>query len=98
MLEDKLKGMIGLARRAGRLGCGSVAVEKCLNSGKCTLVLIDEAASANTLEAFTKQSRFANVPIKLLPQGLLEKSLGEYRMCAAVSDENFSKQMLKYID
>ena len=94
MLEDKLKGMIGLARRAGKLPSGTVAVTKCLQSGKCALVLIDELASEGTKQELSRLCEKANVPLRAVPGGLIEKSLGEYRICAATNDTNFSAQML----
>ena len=44
-LQDDFYAMLGLARRAGAVLCGSFAVQKGLRAGKIRLVVADEALS-----------------------------------------------------
>ncbi len=95
--EKKLHGLIGLARRAGKLTLGSAAVEKALKCGKATLVLADESISQNSAAKLKAKSCRSQTRVCVLPQRLLEKALGESCKCAAVTDESFASGILKLI-
>lgn len=53
-MNDRILSMIGLARRAGKVGMGADAVKGSLLEGKSRLVLVASDASAKTL----KEARF----------------------------------------
>ena len=94
MLDSRCAGLIGLANRARKLISGAFAVQKCLKGGKAALVLLDEGAGPNTREELTALCEKTNVPIRLLPAGELERILGEYKICAALTDTNFARPLI----
>ncbi|MBR5752017.1 MAG: hypothetical protein IKX84_06470, partial [Clostridia bacterium] len=77
MNEPALWGMIGLARRAGRMQIGRTAVKQALARKKALIVLLDEQTSENTRAEITGACLNAGVPMLLMPTGGLEKLLGE---------------------
>ena len=89
--ETKLSGLLGLCRRAGKLFAGMSAVQKALDAGKVCAVFADEAIAQNTLERMQKKCKAQSVPLCLLPEGLLERALGEYHMLCCVCDPNFAR-------
>ncbi|MBQ4451291.1 MAG: hypothetical protein II912_02835 [Clostridia bacterium] len=93
MNEPALWGMIGLARRAGRMQIGRTAVKQALARKKALVVLLDEQASENTRAEMTDVCLGAGVPMLILPAGGLEKLLGEGRKCACVTDANFASRI-----
>ena len=95
MNEPALWGMVGLARRAGRLTLGRTAVKQSLARKKALAVLLDEGMSENSLAEMRSDCSAANVPMLLLPAGGLENLLGEGRKCACVTDANFAAQIIK---
>ena len=93
--EQKLHGLIGLARRAGKLALGSAAVEKTLKFGKASLVLIDEGISQNGMTKLQTRCGLNEIPVLVLPERLLERALGESCKCAAITDQGFASGILK---
>jgi hypothetical protein len=47
-MEDKLLGLLGLARRAGKTTCGADAVRRDIQSGRARAVLLSNDASPRT--------------------------------------------------
>ncbi|MBR4235211.1 MAG: ribosomal L7Ae/L30e/S12e/Gadd45 family protein [Clostridia bacterium] len=97
MHKDKLKGLIGLAMRAGKLACGQDAVRVSLKSHSAKLVLADEASSRGSLEKLEFECTRAGMSMIVLPEDLLSEASGKLCKAAAITDENFSKQILKLI-
>ncbi len=95
MNDSRMYGLLGFANRARQLVSGTFAVEKCVKQGKARLVLLDETASRNTQDAIAALCAGRAVPLRKLPEGALEKILGDCRICAAVTDENFVAPLLK---
>lgn len=92
MSNDRLKGMIGLAIKAGKTQSGAFAVEGAVRRGHARLVLIDGRASAATVRQF--QALCANHGVKcavLQDSGVLEDLLRrDNRTLLAVLDNNFA--------
>ena len=94
MNEDRLRGLIGLCQRAGKMQSGADLVVKSIRSGACRLALIDGKAAANTVKKITDSCIYYHVPYLLLPSGLLEEACGrEGRMTAAVLDAGFADRL-----
>ena len=95
MNQEKLKGLIGLARRAGQLSLGTDTVLKQLKSGRCAAVLLDEAAAPNTRKRLTEAAQSAQVPLFMIPEGLMDLATGQSgRMTAAVSRGGLADQII----
>ena len=95
MNHEKLKGLIGLARRAGQLSLGTDTVLKQLKSGRCAAVLLDDAAAPNTRKRLAEAAAFARVPLYTIPEGLLDMAVGQSgRIAAAVGKGGLADQMM----
>lgn len=89
---NRVKGVLGLARRAGALAVGTVGVVDAIRSGKAKLVLIADGVSENTRKRLTDKASFRSVPTEFLPFGAEE--LGHCvgkgdSSSAAILQENF---------
>lgn len=92
MSNERLKGMIGLAIKAGKALSGSFAVEGAVRRGRARLVLIDGRASAATIRQF--QSLCTNHGVKCVvmqDSGVLEDLLRrDNRTLMAIMDNHFA--------
>ena len=94
MNEDRLRGLMGLCQRAGKMQSGTDLVVKAIRGGSCRLALIDREAAANTVKKITDSCIYYHVPYLLLPAGLLAEACGrEGRMTAAVLDAGFAERL-----
>lgn len=89
----RLASMIGLCRRAGRLGCGTDIVTGALKTGGVHLVLLAADCSARTKKVVTDKCAFRNVTLIEIP--LTRQQLGAAcgkapLSAAAVTDPNFA--------
>ena len=94
-MNPKFRGMLGLARRAGRLVCGESKTAEAIRNGKCFLLLLADDASPNTEKKFKNMSEFysANM-VRPGTRFELGKALGQTSVVsAAVTDEGFAKQL-----
>lgn len=88
----RLASMLGLCRRAGRLGCGVDAVTDALKTGRAPLVLLASDASERTRKQITDKCAAARA--RLIPVSMTKAELGtacgldELSVCS-VSDPNF---------
>ena len=86
---NKLTSAIGFSMKADKLVSGDFSVEKLARSGKARLLLLDDAASANTKEKYRALSASKNV--ELIEISSLGNWIGKPgRMVAAVTDLNFT--------
>ncbi len=94
MNQEKLKGLIGLCRRAGQLSLGTDTVLKQLKSGRCAAVLLDETAAPNTRKRLAEAAGFMQVPLFTVPEGLIDLATGQSgRITAAVAQGGLADQM-----
>ena len=88
---ERLRGLLGLSQRAGRLLTGMDNTLAAIRSGKACLVLMDESAAENTVKKLTDACIYYHAPLMKLPQGLLEGATGrEGRMMGALTDAGFA--------
>lgn len=72
-MDERLAGLVGLARRAGRLTAGSDAVKALLAAGKAQAVLLAQDVSPKT----EKEMRFAaKGAVPFLTVGLSKDEIG----------------------
>ena len=89
----RLASMIGLCRRANRLGCGAEAVYGALKTGRAYLVLTASDASPRTRKQTESKCAFYRIPHLSLPLTKAELGRmsggGEVSVCA-VTDPHFA--------
>ncbi|NLA53108.1 MAG: hypothetical protein GX858_01935 [Clostridiales bacterium] len=77
MLEQKLRGLLGLATRAGQMLIGSGRALEHVRQEKSRLVFMDEAASDNTKKRFTDACQSHQADCRVLSKGLLGQAIGK---------------------
>lgn len=97
MVEDRLLGLLGLARRAGKLVLGST---QCLNGVRqetLHLVILDGSTQGNTRKMFVNACQNHRIPlIELKGSDVLGPSIGKPgNKVAGVKDEAFARQAIK---
>ena len=97
MLQNKIYGLLGLARRAGKAVSGEEPAESAIRSGKAHLVLLAEDASPNTVKKFRDKCSFYGVPLILADKReVLGRSVGAgERVCVAICDEGLAGAIRK---
>ena len=99
-MENKIYGLIGLARRAGKVSFGTESSIETIEKKKAKLVIVAEDSSDRTKKNFKELSQKLNIPFKIA--GTIEdlsKSIGQVNKAVLViKDENFAKEILKRID
>ena len=94
-MNDKFYGMLGLAMRAGAVLVGEGKAAEALRRGKVSVLVLAKDASENTQKKFKNLCNSRNVPVlEAGERNCLGKALGrDFVVTAAVTDENFSKQL-----
>ncbi|MBQ9326709.1 MAG: hypothetical protein IJ246_13180 [Clostridia bacterium] len=82
MDEKRLSGTLGLSLRARQAVTGEGPCLSQIRSGQCALLLVDSGASENTKDRYESACRFRQIPMALVPEGMLSKAMG--RSCMAV--------------
>ena len=100
MINNKIYGLLGLARRAGKISFGTESAKETIEKNKAKLVIVAEDCSDRTKKNFELVCKNENVPIRIF--GTIEslsKSIGQSNKAVIViKDENFAKELLKKID
>lgn len=92
----KISGMLGLARRAGKITFGYDAVFKDITAGKAKTVFLSSDAAERTAEKIKKACADFEIPAVVLP--LEKKALGwaigkDETAVLAVLDKSFSSKL-----
>lgn len=97
MNKDNILQMLGLATRAGKIGCGEFMTEKSIKEGKACLVIVAEDASANTKKMFRNKCEFYEIPFAEYATKIeIGNAIGkEVRASLAVLDEGFATAIIK---
>lgn len=100
MKQNKVFSMIGLATRSRKTDSGEFMTEKAVKSGKAYLVIVAQDASDNTKKNFTDMCAFYRVPIFFYGnKEELGHAMGkEMRASLAITDEGFSKALMKLLN
>ena len=100
MINNKIYGLLGLARRAGKISFGTESAKETIEKNKAKLVIVAEDCSDRTKKNFELVCKNENIPIRIF--GTIEslsKSIGQSNKAVIViKDENFAKELLKKID
>ena len=99
MIEEKIKGLLGIAKKSGNLVSGELATKQAVQQGSAYLVIVAADASANTVKLFNDKCNFYNVPlITAFEKVTLGKVIGcDQRSSAAVTDKGIAEAIIKKI-
>ncbi len=99
MKQNKVYSLLGLATRSRKTDSGEFMTEKAVKSGKAYLVIVADDASDNTKKEFSNMCHFYHVPIFFYgTKDELGHAMGkEMRASLAVTDEGFSKSLIKLL-
>ena len=99
-LNNKIYGLIGLSRRAGKISFGSSSSIETIEKKKAKIVIVAEDSSDRTKKNFKDLCENLNVEYRIV--GTIEKlsqSIGQVNKAVIViKDENFAKELIKRID
>ena len=97
---NKVLGMIGLAKRAGKITSGEFLCEKTIKSGQSRLIIIAEDISENAKKAVLNEcSHYGVKYIEFSSSFQLGKAIGaDSRMVISVNDDNFKNAILSKIE
>ena len=100
LINSKVCGLLGLARRAGKISFGTEACRKDIESNRVKLVIIAEDAAERTKMNFKNICKEKDVPIfEILNIDELSKAIGQSnKAIIGIKDINFSKEIIKIIN
>ncbi len=97
-MSTGIKGLLGLALRAGQVTTGADMALKEIRAGRAALALLDAGASAGTRKKISDACAYRNVPLHILPEGEIDRACGrEGRMVAAVKPGALCAQMMRML-
>mgnify|MGYP002748643039 FL=1 len=100
MIDNKIYGLLGLARRAGKISFGTESAKDTIEKHKAKLVIVAKDCSDRTKKNFELACKNDDIPVRVF--GTIEdlsKSIGQNNKAVIViKDENFAKELLKKID
>ena len=93
---DKLLGMLGLAKRAGKVTSGEFLCEKAIKSGQSKLIIIASNISENAKKAVINTCNHYGVEyIVFAEDAELGRAIGtDGRMVVSVNDDSFKNAIL----
>lgn len=99
MTEEKIKGLLGIAKKSGNLVSGELMTKQAVQQGEAFLVIVASDASDNTKKLFDDKCKFYNIPlITAFHKEALGKAIGcDQRSSAAVTDTGLAEAILKKI-
>lgn len=95
----KIYGLIGLAKKAGRLSCGESACKEAIRMGKTYLIILAGDVSENTGKNILDSCKYYNVRhIVLGDKESLGHAVGNrFNAVLSINDEGFANGILKHI-
>lgn len=96
---EKIKRLLGLARRSNNLMSGEDSCLKAIKKGKASLVIISEDASDNTFKRISDKCSYRKIVLlKLFNRYELGSIIGKkFAVVLAVIDINFSNGILSEV-
>ena len=100
MINNKICGLLGLARRAGKLSFGTEACMQEIEKNKIKLIIIAINASERTKMNFKNICNNKKIPIfEILNIDEISKAIGQSNKAViGIKDINFSKEIIKIIN
>lgn len=96
-MNEKFLGMLGMAKRAGKVISGEAVCSKAIKNGEARLVIIASDASENTKKSVINSCQYYRVDyIEAASMADIGKYTGSAseRAVAVVNDNNFAKAIL----
>ena len=92
-------GLIGLAKKAGRISCGESACKEAIRMGKSYLIILAQDTSDNTKKNILDSCKYYKVEHFMLgTKEELGHGVGNrYNAVISINDEGFAKGILKHI-
>ena len=91
-MNNKFLGMLGLAKRAGKVQTGEDICSKAVKSGVSKLIIVACDASDNTKKSITDSCKFYKT--KFVEAGSKAELGADSRAVVSVNDDNFAKAIL----
>lgn len=96
---NKVLGMLGMAKKAGKITSGNFLCEKSIKYGESNLIIIASDASSNAKKSITDCCKYYKVDYTEYSD---MESLGKFigsgkRAVVSVNDENFAEAIVKKI-
>ncbi len=100
MIKNKVTGMLGLAKKAGKLTFGTESVRSAIIKKQAKLVIIAEDAADRTKRNFTMLCEKENIPIRITKKvEEMSQAIGQVNKAViSINDKNFSEGLIKIID
>lgn len=94
-MNRKLRSMLSLCQRAGKILTGEDTVEINIKSGDALLVIIADDASENTKNKFENKCKYYNIPYYIYStKEELSSCIGKYnRSVYAIIDKGFAEKI-----
>lgn len=96
-MNEKFLGMLGMAKRAGKVSSGEAVCSKAIKNGEARLVIIASDASENTKKSVINSCLYYGVDyIEAASMADIGKYAGSAseRAVAVINDNNFAKAIL----
>ena len=94
--HTKLKGLLGLAMRAGQIVSGQEATLGYIRKKSIVLTLIDETVSESSYKKISQACKEHSIPLCCLPGGLVGQAVGKQnRTVVGVLPGSFADTMLE---
>lgn len=99
VIVNKAMGLLGLAKKAGRVSSGESACKEAVRFGSSHLIILAQDASANTTKNITDSCKYYEVPyVTLGTKESLGAAIGNaYNAVVSVNDDGFAAGILKHI-
>jgi ribosomal protein L7Ae-like RNA K-turn-binding protein len=97
VIEQKLRGLIGLAFRARQADSGMEACRILIRSGRCGIMLIDRNTGPNTRKKSAELCEASHTPLRVLPAGMIENATGKQSMVICMKKGSFTEEILRII-
>jgi ribosomal protein L7Ae-like RNA K-turn-binding protein len=91
----KLKGFLGLCRRAGQVILGQDACVDAVRRNTAAVVLLDESSSESSQKRFRNTCTSHHVPLISVPEDMIAQALGkDGRMAAAIRQGTMAQKII----
>lgn len=100
MTNHKILGLLGLARKAGKVVFGAEMVTDAIKRGRVKLLVVAIDASERTKKNFEMLALEKNIPMReIVSIEDISKAIGQQnKAILGITDINFAKEMIKDID
>ena len=100
MINNRVCGLLGLARRAGKISFGTEACMQDIQKNKIKVLIIATDAAERTKMSFNKICNSKKIPIfEILNIDEISSAIGQSNKAViGIRDVNFSKEIIKIIN